>query len=225
LQWDAELAASARVKLTATQRAISHTGDSELAKRAKGAGVYFSGIAESVVSEGQIASVEDIRWGNAEWMELPEYRANVLNPLMDSIGIAAEIRGGTVHVVEDFAHRVEPLNFVEQEKRVAEKVRAYIPVVAGPAEVDLAHRVCEHSINAFDKKKIDFTSSYTTVDLGQLPDELSKKLASGEYNAASVGACKPEAGNFYAYAVGVVLYLRTPPKNTNLIGMPTWPWD
>jgi uncharacterized protein YkwD len=121
LQWDAELAASARVKLTATQRAISHTGDSELARRAKGAGVYFSGIAESVVSEGQIASVEDIRWGNAEWMELPEYRANVLNPLMDSIGIAAEIRGGTVHVVEDFAHRVEPLNFVEQGKACCRK--------------------------------------------------------------------------------------------------------
>lgn len=224
LQWDPELAASARVRLTATQGSISHTGDSELAKRAQGAGAYFNGIAESEVSEMGIASVEDIRWGNVEWMALPKYRANVLNPFMDSIGIAAEIRGGTVHVVEDLAHRVEPLSLAEQEKRVAEKIRDYVPVVTGPAEVDTADRACEHSVNAFDKQKVDFTSSYTTVDLGQLPDELIKKLASGKYSAASVGACNPEAGNFYIYRIGVALYLRTPPpQDTNPIGMHTWP--
>jgi hypothetical protein len=125
LQWDAGLAASAHARLTATQSAIPDTSGSELAKRAAVAGVSFSGIVENVVSEGQIASAADIRWGNVEWMELPRYRANVLDPSVDLIGIAAEIREGTVSVVEDFAHSIEPLSLVEQENRVAEKVRAY----------------------------------------------------------------------------------------------------
>ncbi len=225
LQWDDALGASARAELTATQSTNSDTNGPELAKRAAGAGASFSGIAESVVREKQITSVAEIRWGNAEWMELAKYRANVLNPSMDLIGIAAEIREGTIYVVEDFAHRVEQLTLVEQEKRVAEKVRAYIPVLARPADVELAHRVCEHAISTFDKKRVEFTSTYTAVDLDQLPVELSKRLASGKYSAASVGACKPKGNDFYNYAIGVALYLYTPPEHVNPIGMHTSPWD
>ena len=68
-----------------------------MADRASQAGARFSSLAENV-AEGP--SAEAI---HREWMNSPPHRANLLDPQLDSVGIAVAERNGILFAVEDFS--------------------------------------------------------------------------------------------------------------------------
>ena len=121
LKWSAALAAAAQLHAArmARQNTLSHQlpGEAGLAVRASQSGAHFSTIAENV-AEGP--SAEDI---HRQWMNSPPHRANLLDPQLDSVGIAVENRNGTLFAVEDFSLAVGSLTLSEQEEIVGSQLR------------------------------------------------------------------------------------------------------
>lgn len=113
LKWSDTLAAAARqhAQQMAAQNTLSHQLPGELAMvdRASQAGAHFSSLAENV-AEG--ASAESI---HQQWMNSRPHRANLLDPHLDSVGIAVAGRGGVLFAVEDFSLAVAMLSVEEQE--------------------------------------------------------------------------------------------------------------
>jgi uncharacterized protein YkwD len=91
LQWDNALANAARLHTTllATHDALSHRfdGEADLQTRLRMAGASFSLVAENV------AEAPDVSTLHIAWMNSAPHRANILDPQVDSIGIAIERRG------------------------------------------------------------------------------------------------------------------------------------
>src|ERR1700676_3312543 len=87
LAWNAALAEAARqhALLLAQQNALSHQfpGEMGLADRAAGTGARFSAIAENIALGPNAESLHQ------QWMKSPPHRANLLDPQMNSAGIAA----------------------------------------------------------------------------------------------------------------------------------------
>ena len=79
--------------------AISHQfdGEPELATRAANTGAHFSLIAENVGEAPTSPIIHDL------WMHSPHHRENLLDPNVDSIGIAIVTRNNQLYAVEDFA--------------------------------------------------------------------------------------------------------------------------
>src|SRR5258707_6243496 len=86
LKWDPALAAAAHqhAQRLAEQNTLSHQlpGEPDMLARAKQAGAHFSSLAENV-AEGP--SAEEI---HKQRMHSPPHRANLLEPPLNSIGIA-----------------------------------------------------------------------------------------------------------------------------------------
>jgi uncharacterized protein YkwD len=102
LQWDPALAAAARQHASrmARHNELSHQFPDEpsLQERVRGAGVHYSAIAENV---GEGPSAESI---HSQWMHSPAHRANLLDPDLSAIGIAAVPgQGDMLFAVEDFS--------------------------------------------------------------------------------------------------------------------------
>ena len=91
LQWDNALANAARLHTTlvATHDSLSHRfdGEADLQTRLRMAGASFSLVAENV------AQAPDVSTLHIAWMNSAPHRANILDPQVDSIGIAIERRG------------------------------------------------------------------------------------------------------------------------------------
>jgi uncharacterized protein YkwD len=100
-QWSAALATAARAhaERMARENTLSHQfpGEFDLATRTRRAGAHFRTIAENV-AEGPSAAVL-----HTEWMNSPPHRANLLDPDLDSIGIAVAERKGVLFAVQDFS--------------------------------------------------------------------------------------------------------------------------
>src|SRR5581483_8060842 len=135
LHWDAALAqaAKAHANRMVRERALSHQypGEPELMERAASAGAHFRAIAENIATGPNPAGVE------SEWMHSPPHRANILDPKMDSLGVAVGEQGGELYAVEDFEQASQQLAKEQVEERVREMlhrrgVDASAP--AGPAE-------------------------------------------------------------------------------------------
>src|ERR1700689_2656741 len=113
MKWSAPLAAAARQHALrmAAQNTLSHQlpGEVGMVDRATQAGVRFSSLAENI-AEGP--SAESI---HREWMNSPPHRANLLDPQLDSLGIAVAERNGVMFAVEDFSLAVGKLSVEEQE--------------------------------------------------------------------------------------------------------------
>jgi uncharacterized protein YkwD len=86
LRWDAELAEAARLHALrmAQQNALSHqfAGEPELAPRLRQSGAHFSAAAENVAEGPTPARIHD------GWMKSPGHRENLLDPQLNSLGIA-----------------------------------------------------------------------------------------------------------------------------------------
>jgi uncharacterized protein YkwD len=117
LQWDNALANAARLHTTllATHDALSHRfdGEADLQTRLRMAGASFSLVAENV------AEAPDVSTLHIAWMNSAPHRANILDPQVDSIGIAIERRGEEYYATQDFAAVVAPLSREEQEQQIA----------------------------------------------------------------------------------------------------------
>jgi uncharacterized protein YkwD len=111
LKWSSSLTNAARLHVMrlAERNILSHQlpGEPSPSDRAAQADARFSSFAENV-AEGPNA--EGI---HRQWMNSPPHRANLLDPHLDSIGIAVAEREGTLFAVEDFSLEIARLSLTE----------------------------------------------------------------------------------------------------------------
>jgi uncharacterized protein YkwD len=101
LKWNTGLAAAARqhAQKMAQEGKLAHEfpGEAGMGMRIRMAGVNFVSVAENV------AQAPSARMLHQEWMDSPPHRANILDPEMDSLGVAVVQRNGELFAVQDFA--------------------------------------------------------------------------------------------------------------------------
>jgi uncharacterized protein YkwD len=186
---------------------ISHQfpGEPDLMERGSQAGVHFSLITENVAEAPDSTVVHDM------WMRSQGHRENLLDPEVDSVGIAVVSRGRQFYAVEDFATTVEQLSFDEQEQTVASVLaRAGLEVGSGTriSTQEDARRTCsQESGYAGQQNKPWFIVRYTADRLDQLPNLLASRISTGKFHKAVVGACTDaNSGHFTDYNIAVLLY-------------------
>jgi len=168
-------------------------------QRAAQAGAHFSSLAENVAEGPDAATI------HAEWMNSPPHRANLLDPQLDSIGVAVAVNNGTLFAVEDFSLAAGGMDIGDQEKVVSELLKARGLQLLDYAED--ARRSCVLDNGYAGKHTPSFVLHYATPDLKTLPDMLEKRIQTGRYHSGVVGACP--AGSklgFSSYRVAVLLY-------------------
>ena len=101
LKWNAGLASAAQAHAQKMAQAgtLSHQfpGEMDMGTRISMAGVHFSSAAENV-AQGPSAAVL-----HQEWMNSPAHRNNILDPELDSLGVAVVERDEQLFAVQDFA--------------------------------------------------------------------------------------------------------------------------
>jgi uncharacterized protein YkwD len=101
LKWNASLASAARAhaRKMAQENRLEHQfpREMDLGTRIRVAGVPFTAVAENVAQGPSAAGI------HAQWMNSPPHRANLLDPELDSIGIAVAEGKGQLFAVQDFA--------------------------------------------------------------------------------------------------------------------------
>src|SRR5258706_14834631 len=203
LKWSASLAEAARrhALLMAEENALSHQfpGEADLASRAAHEGARFSTIAENVALGPSAETIHQ------QWMKSPPHRANLLDPQMNSAGIALVRRGRTLFAVEDFAEITGDLSLQEQEELVQKQLQS-----RGLRILDYtsdARRSCVLDNGYAGDHRPSFVLHYATPTLDSLPEMLVKRIESGRYHGAAVGACPSDAKfGFSSYRVAVLLY-------------------
>jgi uncharacterized protein YkwD len=207
LEWDPALAAAAleHCRRMAVEGPIAHRYDGELdvSARAAQAGSHFSLIEENIAVGPSPAAIHD------QWMHSPGHRSNLLNPEVDSIGVAVLSVHGSLYAVADYARAVPSLTASQVEKRVAEQIRVSgVSILSDP---DQARAACVSNRGvpgASSGMQPGFVMRWQGSDLTQLPQPLTARLASGKYRHAAVGSCPPQGAqsSFTAYRLAVLLY-------------------
>ena len=203
LKWDDALAGCARQhsQRMAQQNALSHqfSREPDLAARAREAGARFSSVAENV-AEGPSVGIL-----HSEWMKSPAHRENLLDPDLNSIGVAVSERNGQFFATEDFAHTLATLSLEEQERQLAVKLQARgLRMVFNQKD---ARHTCALDGGYAGDRTTTFVIRYLTADLSVLPKSLEQQIKNGRYHAAAVGACSPGSQvGFSEYRVAVLLY-------------------
>jgi hypothetical protein len=203
LKWDPTLAVAAHehAQRMAARNTLSHQlpGEPDMLARAKQAGAHFSSLAENL-AEGP--SAENI---HTQWMHSPPHRANLLDPQLNSIGIATAGRGGILFAVEDFSLATQKLSVEEQEGIVDEKLAASgLHLLNYRAD---ARHSCALDNGFAGSHTPSFVLHYATPDLQTLPDMLEQRIRTGKYKSAVVGACPGNAKlGFSNYRIAVLLF-------------------
>lgn len=203
LKWSATLAGAARQHALrmAAQNTLSHQlpGEPGMVDRASQAGARFSSLAENV-AEGP--SAEGI---HQEWMNSPPHRANLLDPQLDSVGIAVAGRNGVLFAVEDFSLAAGKLSVEEQEGIVDAKLRSRGLRLL--SDTSAARRSCVLDNGYAGSHVPSFVLHYATADLQSLPELLEQRIQTGKYHSAVVGACPSDAKiGFSNYRIAILLY-------------------
>ena len=180
---------------------ISHqfAGEQDLAARAGEAGARFSLISENVAEAPDASQIHDL------WMHSAGHRANLLDPAVDSVGIAVVRDRGEFYAVEDFGKSVRSLSLEQQENTVGQMLEGKGLMLV--EERGNARQTCELSTGYAGGRQPWFVMRYTSSDIANLPPELTERLASGKYHQAAVGACvSGKSGPFSSYNLAVLLY-------------------
>jgi Cysteine-rich secretory protein family len=204
LKWDPALAQAAaqHAQVMAGQPALSHQypGEPELSARGGAAGAHFHSIAENLAAAPTLQALEQ------EWMNSPLHRANILDPRMNSIGVAVVQRGPYYYAVEDFADGVAQLGPEQIEQKIGQLLQQRGLQPAGLTED--ARQTCAMDHGSAGGPKPWFIMRWEGTDLGRLPEVLEEKISTGKYHKAAVGAC--DSGNagqgFTTYKIAVMLY-------------------
>jgi hypothetical protein len=181
--------------------AISHQfpNEPELAERGSNAGVHFSRIAENVGEAPTSVIIHNL------WMHSPGHRANLLDPNVNTIGIAIVSRDHQLYAVEDFASTVEPLTLTQQERAVA-GVIAQAGLQVADTTKD-ARETCTMPTGYVGSRRPWYIMRYTAASLNEIPTQLKTRLTSGKYHQAVVGACSANGSSpFTSYNIAVLLY-------------------
>jgi hypothetical protein len=203
LRWNESLAEAARqhALLLARQNTLSHQlpGEPPLQDRAALAGARFSTIAENVAEGPDAGGI------HLQWMNSSAHRENLLDPQLDSVGIAVVENNGTLFAVEDFSAAVGSLSIGEQEKVVSAQLQASGLHLLN--NVDDARKSCILDNGYAGSHRPSFVLHYATPDLETLPDMLKKRIKTGQYQSAVVGACSPDSKiGFSNYRIAILLY-------------------
>jgi uncharacterized protein YkwD len=194
-------ASSVHAQEMADHEEISHQfdGEPELAARGANVGAHFSLITENVGEAPTSVIIHNL------WMHSPGHRANLLDPNVDSIGIAIVTRNNQLYAVEDFARTVETISLNQQERTVANVIaRSGIRVAETTND---ARETCTMTTGYAGSRQPWFIMRYTAGSLDEIPNQLKSKLTSGKYHQAVVGACAvPRNSPFTAYNIAVLLY-------------------
>jgi hypothetical protein len=173
-----------------------------LATRARAVGAAVSRVREN------IASGVDAGLFHNGWMGSPGHRANILDPDVDSVGIAVILSedNGEFFAVEDFGQSVKALSVETQEKQVATLLAA-----RGLRLVNIgndARNTCKLADGHVGKRRPRYVAHFETPDLSRLPERLEEALLnSHRYVSAAVGACPPSSSSeFTLYRIAVLLY-------------------
>jgi hypothetical protein len=201
LKWDASLAEAAHQHAVrmAQQNTLSHQfpGEPDVPTREAQAGEKMSAAAENVALGPSAAVI------HTGWMHSPPHRHNLLDPQMNSVGIAVVQRGDMLFAVEDFSRALAMLSLDEQEKIVAVPVRASNLKIR--ADNSDARRVCE--IGSAASAQAALTVQFSTAGLSTLPAALEHAIHSGKYVSAEIGACtKSSSDGLSQYHIAVLLY-------------------
>lgn len=194
-------AAAQHAREMALHAAISHqfNDEADLAERGASAGVHFRLISENVAEAPTSVTIHEL------WMNSPHHRANLLDPKIDSIGVAIVRRGDQLYAVEDFASTVQTLSLIQQERTVASVLSQTGLHVAATTED--ARQTCAMSTGYAGSRQPWFVMRYTASSLDQIPSQLKNRLSTGKYHQAVVGACEaPHGTPFTAYNIAVLLY-------------------
>ena len=194
-------ASAAHAREMANHADISHQFNDEpdLAERGASAGAHFSLISENVGEAPSSVIIHDL------WMHSPDHRANLLDPNVDSIGIAVITRDNQLYAVEDFASTVQILTLKQQEHTVA-SVIAQSGLQVADTNTD-ARETCTMSTGYAGSRRPWYIMRYTAASLDQIPRQLKTRLNSGKYHQAVVGACPTNRKTpFTAYNIAVLLY-------------------
>jgi uncharacterized protein YkwD len=215
LRWDNLLAhaASQHAQRMAQQNILSHQlpGEEDFKARALRAGARFSSLAENIAEGLDAPAIHEM------WMNSPPHRENLLDPKLDSIGIAVAERNGQMFAVEDFSLAVPELTLEEQELQVAavlvDKNLHVMNQVRGNAIIDArasiaeARNACAQTGKYVGARRNSFIVRYTTADLSHLPDSLTLQLRKDEFRSAAVGACtSTNKSDFSNYRLAVLLF-------------------
>lgn len=208
LRFDPVLAEAARFHALqmADHGDISHQfpGEPDLSQRGAHAGARFSLISENV-AEAPNASVF-----HQLWMHSKGHRDNLLDPEVNSIGIAVVVRNGQFYAVEDFASTITSLSYDQQEAQVTQLL-AGTGLRVGPSGLTStqaqARLACRMDSGFPGQRKPWFIMRYNADRLDRLPEQLEKRIDSGKYHQAVVGACQDSAaGPFASYTIAILLY-------------------
>lgn len=138
------------------------------------------------------------------WMESEHHRANLLDPRLDRVAIGVLERGGQLFAVEDFDRGVAAVSLTEQERAVASLLTEVAPLTVGIA-AQTARATCAMETGFAGERRPWFVMRFTTASLGALPQELRRRLQTGRYHEAEVGACPLRgAGSFSGHRSGGV---------------------
>jgi uncharacterized protein YkwD len=215
LHWDNLLAsaASQHAQRMAQQNVLSHQlpGEEDFKARAVRAGARFSSLAENIAEGLDAPAIHQM------WMDSPPHRENLLDPKLNSIGIAVAEGHGELFAVEDFSLAVPELTLEEQELQVAailiDKKLHVMNDVRGHgltnalAIVNEARNACAQDGEYVGARRSSLVVRYTTSDLNHLPDSLSPELRKNRFHSAAVGACAPyDKSNFTNYRLAIMLF-------------------
>ncbi len=205
LKWDDGLAhaASKHAELMAEQKLLLHQlpEEPELAVRAHEAGARFSHITENI---GMAEFASAFHEG---WMHSPGHRANILDPRIDSIGIAVVDGEERLFAVEDFALAVEPLSLEEQEKRIGSLLAARGLHLLNIGDADKKNCDAKANKQLVGSRRPGYVSEYETTNISEWPEEVEKELHLPRYKSAAVEACpEKETAGFTSFRIIIVLY-------------------
>ncbi len=202
LQWDNALFKVARrhALLMLNLNMLEHQLPSEpkLEERLAEAGVRFSVIAENIAIGANPQTI------HAGWMNSPGHRKNILDPRLTSVGIAAVHGPGGLFAVQDFSQSVPELSVEQQEQKVV-SLLATLGLRSANA-TDGARKTCENDAGLAGTPARAMIR-FEVPDLNKLPEEVERKIRSGPYSKAAVGACRSnETGGFTRYRIAVLFF-------------------
>src|SRR5213594_3131964 len=202
LQWDNALFKAARhhALLMLNLNMLEHQLPSEpgLEPRLAEAGARFSIIAENIAIG---PNPETIHKG---WMNSPGHRKNILDPRLTSVGIAAVRGPGGLFAVQDFSQIVPELSVEQQEQKVVSLLAAMGFHSASATEE--ARRTCRSDAGLAEGAAKSMMR-FEVFDLSKLPEDIEKKIRSGPYSKAAVGACRANvAPGFSHYRIAVLFF-------------------
>ena len=202
LQWDDALFKAARrhALLMLNLNRLEHQlpSESSLEGLLAEAGARFSVIAEN------IAIGPNPRIIHAGWMDSPGHRKNILNPRLTSVGIAAVRGPGGLFAVQDFSQSVPDLSVEQQEQKMVSLLTAQ--GFRSAKATDDARKTCEKDAG-FAGTSARSMIRFEVTDLNKLPEDIERKIRSGAYSKAAVGACHANGpAGFARYRIAVLFF-------------------